>query len=286
MSPSAFEAAPLRYVHDALTGEFVSLGVVLVCPEREYLGSRFLTSFKRVKAVFPDMDRVQVNRVCGALLDALEDERRRSFGELALNGQVTLASLLERLVPPNDGALQFPSMPATGITTDPERTLNELFERYTARHRDAPARVTRGDEDVWRPMATELRARGLLRRLQSTVLKGDHRVELPLRHAWKNGQWNAVQPVSLDLADPREIRDRAMLVAERVRAVRPHQQGVSLSLLVGRPSGARPKAVREAANDAMDIFEEKVADEATLVPETASSQLVAKIVADLEAHAG
>ena len=284
MNPSAFEAAPLRYIHDALTGEFVSLGVVLLCPERKYLGGRFLTSFKRVKAIFPDMDRVQVNRICRALSDALYDEQLRSVDQVSMEGELCLASVLGRLVPPNDGALQFPSTPATGITVDPERTLNELFERYTARHRDAPARVTRGDDDVWAPVAAELRQMGLLRRLQSKVLKGDHRIELPLRHAWQNGTWNAVHPVSFDLAEPREIRDRAMLLAERVRVVKPLGQGWKLSLLLGSPSSERPKAVREAANDAVDILKEKVFGEAELVPETKSGRLVEKIAADLAAH--
>jgi hypothetical protein len=284
MNPSAFEAAPLRYVHDAVTGEFVSLGVVLLCPERRYLGSRFLTSLRRVKAIFPDMDWLQVRRICEGLSDALADARQLSFTQLPLDGATSLAALLGRLAPPNDGALQFPSVLATGITVNPERTLNELFERYTARHRDAPARVTRADDDVWAPVATQLRELGLLRRLQFTVLKGDHRIELQLKHAWQNGSWNAVHPVSLDLAEPREIRDRAMLLAERVRVVRPLGQGLKLSLLVGEPSNERPRGVREAATDAMDILTEKVVNEAELVLESQSRRLVEKIAADLSAH--
>ena len=285
MMHSAFEAAPLRYVHDVLTGEFVSLGVVVLCPDRAYLGCRFLTSFRRVRAVFPDMDRVQVNRVCNNLSDALAEEGRRMFSELPFEQNTqSLSQLLARLLPPNDAALQFPPTIASGITSDPERTLSELFERYAARHRDAPARLTRGDEDVWRPLAASLKEKNLLGRLQEFVLKGDHHYELPLRHAWRNGNWNAIQPISLDLSDPREIRDRAVWWSGRLSAVEFAKQDLKLRLLMGLPGSERPRGVRDAANDAMDILKDRVSREAEIVPETQGPDLVARIVSDLAEH--
>jgi hypothetical protein len=74
---------------------------------------------------------------------------------------VAAESRLERSARPDDASLQH-SSPLSGITTDPERTLDELFARYVTERAATPDREPRRDHEVWREMMSVLRQHGVL----------------------------------------------------------------------------------------------------------------------------
>lgn len=80
-----FQAVAVRYVHDVLTGEFLNIGVVLLCPERGFAGARFLTQWSRVSAAFPNAELPLLRRIAVEIESACaqahpEREPRRGGG--------------------------------------------------------------------------------------------------------------------------------------------------------------------------------------------------------------
>lgn len=123
------------------------------------------------------------------------------------------------VIPPDDAAIQL-SPGIRGITADPDRTLTELHERYAERYiPEESHRLARSDGQVWQAFAQRLALRAdLLHRIVPYTLRsrrpGGYQYEF--ENAWKNGKWNVAQPVSLDLVDPRAIREKATQWTGRV----------------------------------------------------------------------
>jgi hypothetical protein len=278
------QAAGLRYVHDVLTGDFVTIGVVLLCPDQQFLGSRITNDFRRAKGAFPELDAVHLRRVCVTIQEACERLRERAFDELPLDGGGDqLSAVVAQLVPREDAALQF-SPTISGITSDPQRTLAELFERFVGREPDKRERLARSGEDVWKAFAARIEDQDLLKQLQTHLVRTD-RFEWEFRHAWKNGVWNAVQPVSLDIPEPHDIRDKAAKWLGRISALRPRtaNEEVHVSILVGMPAATAKAELHHAAHDGLDILRE-VRSEAQIVTESEAESLARKIALDLARH--
>ena len=62
-----FQAVAVRYVHDVLTGEFLNIGVVLLCPAAPFAGARFISQWSRVTATFPNAELPHVRRLAAAI---------------------------------------------------------------------------------------------------------------------------------------------------------------------------------------------------------------------------
>lgn len=279
MTLTTCEAASLRYVHDVLTGDFVTIGLVLYCPDRRFVGARTTSTFERVKGAFPTADQVHLRRIGIAVQEVCEEWYRRENEELPLARSRDLASLLPALIPIEDAALQFSPI-MSGVTADPERTLNELFERYVGQREERPERVTRNEHEIWRAFAKRLADPTLLKKLHPRVVKVRH-YEWEFRHSWKNGAWHAVQELSFDMLDARDIKEKAVQWSGRLQTLRPRDQDVHVKMLVAVPPKSRPRQLRAAAQDGMAILLEGVAEHAEVVPEDQSDRLARQIIDDL-----
>jgi hypothetical protein len=112
----------LRIVPHVQTGAFANIGVVVHARTAEFLGMRALSGVDSLRALAPDVDVDLLVRY----LDCYEgicrgDERA---------GPIALLSRSERfhwISAPRSDVLQ-PSPVHEGISTDPERALDELFQ--------------------------------------------------------------------------------------------------------------------------------------------------------------
>jgi DUF3037 family protein len=119
---SAFQYAILRVVPSVERGERLNAGVVVHCPQRRFLGARLHLDAARLAALAPGLDPDDVRPHLDALaavaagdpgagpLAALPPSER--FGWLAAPGSTVIQ----------------PSAIHTGLTDDPQRTLEHLFE--------------------------------------------------------------------------------------------------------------------------------------------------------------
>ncbi len=119
----AYDYAVIRVVPRVERGEFVNVGVILSCPEHDFLEARIELDDARIRALAPDvdMDAIRRNlavfpRVCAGGDDA---------GPI---GALPARQRFHWLVAPRSTVIQV-SPVHTGRTTDPHETLEHLMSR-------------------------------------------------------------------------------------------------------------------------------------------------------------
>ncbi len=122
------------------TGEFVNVGVVLVCPETGYFDYRFATGdCRRVTRFFPELEvdvfQAGLSGLLAELARVTAREQEEHLRQPALR-EGTPASLtrFRELVRPREALFHF-SEARTVMATDPRAKLQELFDRYIQRPR-------------------------------------------------------------------------------------------------------------------------------------------------------
>lgn len=276
------QAVAVRYVHDVLTGEFLNVGVVLLCPERSFVGARFLSQWSRVTAAFPGADLAHLRRTAARIIAVIDAERERVQLPYLLGHDIV--QFMANVLPPIDGSLQLsPTM--RGSTDDPERTLRELYRRYVETYvTDDTERAPRSDEDVWRAFMLKHAARlkaleGFQRFALRAPKSANFRVEFDM--GWKNGTMNLAQPLSFDLIETQAIYDKTSRWTGRVLTLRPSEQNAHIAFLVGMPPSSASDSIRDAAFDALGLLSENVGVEAEVFTEDRADDLMTKIEHDL-----
>ncbi len=124
-----FAYALLRVVPQIERGERLNVGVVVYCRQRDFLDLRTELDERRLTALAPELDLADVRA-------SLESLRAIVCGEQA-GGALAALPPSERfgwLVAPASTILQ-PSEVHTGLTQDPQSTLDRLFEALVATSR-------------------------------------------------------------------------------------------------------------------------------------------------------
>ena len=147
MTKMRAQYAVIRYIPDMLREEFINVGVLLVCPAADYQAVRSIPSFgtdSKVKALEGGDGRF-VRHAVGKLKNAIEERRLKRFiGEDAAPEGLLTFSGLAALRASYHNNIQL-SEPRPTITTQPEQTLEELFQQFVT----APDRM-RKEERVTR----------------------------------------------------------------------------------------------------------------------------------------
>jgi len=236
----SYSAALLRYVHDVTAGEFVNVGVVVFSPEVKYLGCLCTQRYGRASQLFGD-GRVSGTHLKGVLRwvqSRIDELGSRLAGELDLGQKPqALTDALASVLPRDDSSLQW-SQEMGGLTANPERTLEELYSRFIERYEQAPVRKGREDEDVWRPFKAALQTERVLGYLKPHLIQGRD-YEYNFSHAWRNGQWNVYEPISLDLLDAESIKEKAVRWLGRAQSLSDAEEKFKLHALLGAPSDDR-----------------------------------------------
>lgn len=137
----ACDYAIARFLPYAETGEFVNVGVALMCAEAGYFDFRLTSNRQRVTEFFRDLDgaiyTAGLSYFCEelvALRDALRLQRKnRADG--AFEKDYALAVFRE-LVRPRESLFRF-SPARTALMDDPAEYLSELFDCYVDRQAQA-----------------------------------------------------------------------------------------------------------------------------------------------------
>ena len=177
-----------------------------------------------------------------------------------------MGELLRSIVPFDDSALQFAHL-GGGISHNPDETLRTLFARYVERPKEPSPPRGRTDKSVWNAFRPFLEHRDILGHLRH------HRVDAPgisheFSHAWKNGQWRCLEPVSFDFADPRKIEDKAIRWLGRATGLAESHEPFILFYLLGAPENPD---LRGAFNDAVLLLNETPVEHRVVIEEEAES---------------
>jgi hypothetical protein len=121
-----FSYAIIRIVPRIERGERFNAAVVLFCRQRDFLAVRAGLDERRLHALAPELNAADLRSHLDALVQVAGGDAR--------GGPVAALPASERfgwLVAPSSTMLQ-PSAVHTGLSEDPERTLDELFEELVA----------------------------------------------------------------------------------------------------------------------------------------------------------
>jgi hypothetical protein len=118
----AFQYTILRVVPRIERGERINVGVVVFCPQRRFIGARIALDAARLAALDPTVEPAAVEPHLEAIAAVVS-------GDQAGGGPLAALPPSERfgwVAAQSSTAIQ-PSAVHTGLTDDPERTLEHLF---------------------------------------------------------------------------------------------------------------------------------------------------------------
>lgn len=243
-----FQFAVLRYIHDAFTGEFLNVGLAFYCQDPAFFRVRLLQKYRRITNAFPQADGEFYRRYITSLqskFNALAEKvnSQQSTFEPWPPGRVE--ELLLQVLPPDDSSIQF-SEAQGGMTKDLEATFEDIYRRLIEAHLPLDEHESRNEAEVWNVYREPLRNQNVIRLLLPHVIhtkKGDFEFD----HAWKNGHWNAMQPLSFDLVQPKSIRNKALQYFGTNVVLRESKAINTLYYLLGAPRRDDKDVLKEYA---------------------------------------
>ncbi|MEN8693425.1 MAG: DUF3037 domain-containing protein [Akkermansiaceae bacterium] len=270
-----YEFITLRYRHDALTAEFVVVGVALRCGD-SFVGGRFCSRLTRLKNFFSDISTGNHR--------ALTEFLQRRFHRLSVDldsfhshAGKSLTEIAHSFLPEDDGAYQW-SEERRGFTDDPEAELERLYSRLVEYYQHHRGPVRKKDDDVWRTFRESLDTYQITARLYPKELaSADYSYTFP--HTWRNGVENILQPLSFDYANPSKAVEKGTDWLGRGVALadaEPHK----FYFLIGEPEGAAQKTATEKALNLLN----KIPTEIEIVREHERDSFAFSIASEIKKH--
>ena len=269
----------LRYVHDTMTNEFVNVGVALHAPDVGYLNAICRTTYRRVSAAFPGLKGEHFRVVMRHIQARFEQMGERLPTTSNSSSDQTLLDIARGVLPADDSSFQWGPV-GVGLAADPSQKLESLFNRMVMRYDEQPpTRVRRTDDDVWRNFKRDLEQRRLLRFFEpKTIAVQDD--EVRFEHAWKNGVWHCVEPVSFDMAAAETIKDKAHKLLGQIASVHETPDHFRLYMLVARPDD---DALMPAYASALSILQ-KMPCHKEIIQEDDHASLADRLASEIESH--
>jgi DUF3037 family protein len=232
----SYRFSVLRFVYDAVTEEFVNVGVVVYCPEKGYLKACCSSNYGRISKLFHRIDGAKFRQTVRFVQDQIGLLGREISAGQLFEGKYSLDQLLSRILPIDDSSLRF-SRGGAGLSDDLESTLTVLFNRYVDSYGHS-GEVRRDDEEVWRSFRDPFERHHVAARLiPKRIVAKDYDYEF--QHTWKNGLWNLYEPVSFDLLDGGSMSEKANRWVGRATSLVDGSEPFKLFLLLGRPQDSR-----------------------------------------------
>ena len=198
---------------------------------------------------------------------------------MPLDGRpASVTDVAHAVLPPDDSSLQW-SPPGSGLSENLSQTLEGLFDRMVTRYDERPQQERRSDEEVWRKYRRSLESRQVLKHLQpKKITVQDDEVEF--QHAWKNGVWHCLEPVSFDLSSADSIREKAHRWLGQLLSVKDAKEHFKVYLLLGEP---QQPALRSAFDKAVSILRRLPVD-SEVVREERAGEFSEQFAREIEAH--
>ncbi|WP_165072766.1 DUF3037 domain-containing protein [Paludisphaera rhizosphaerae] len=229
MSPSRGYYSLIQYCPDLGRLEAVNVGVLLFCPDREFLKARMSRDNSRVRQFFGatayDADRL--NSFKRGVVDRLEVER----------GDIRSLADLEGFIARRANAIQI-TPPRPIKVTDPEEDLAALY-RELVDGRAAGERV----RNMKTYLADKFRGAGLEDKIERDVV-----VQVPIfscklkiPYGYQNGRFNLIRPARFQSDDPKGATTSASRYAVEGRSIyeTPDPRRGELSLVIVGDFGTR-----------------------------------------------
>ncbi len=221
MKKYACQYAIARFLPYVETGEFANVGIVMVCPEKNYFDFRLLgNKTKRITAFFEEL---QVNVYRKAQGDFLNELKRI---QNYINDNQTnfttppnlLNNLFAELVRPREVMIYFDAIRPV-LTDDPVLKLEELFSFYVERSFSTPVYQ---EALIEKNIRSVLKNADLLKKYKKETLgnKDAYRATFPFVYFENDLAKRVIKPLNLSQDDPAAIYDHGWAWLGKIRKLR------------------------------------------------------------------
>ena len=281
-----FQFKVLRYIHDSFTGEFLNIGLAMLASDQSYFKISLLQKYSRITGTFPTASGEHYYKYIGNLqkkFDSVIDVFNSKQINFSEHLPTTLDGILALVLPPDDSAIQF-GPTQFGMDTDLDTVFGDLYYRLVETHISSEARLSRNEQEVWHMYSAPLRRQKVISSLRPTIIK-THTDDIELDHAWKNGHWKALQPISFDLLNSASIKNKARLWLGTSMLLSESTEISKIYYLLGRPR-RDDRALKIAYDRAKDTLAFQDMNKIEIIEEDAiedfGQEIADQIRADIE----
>lgn len=275
-----FEYQLLRYSPDAVSGEFVNVGVLVFDAEGKKLAGRFLDRIARVSQFFPAINGRYLSKVLRHISSDVERIAAQFNTELDVFPFAGVEQVSKDILAKDDSSLFFTET-LKGLDISIEAILDNLYDRSVASHIQEDDRKLTSDKDVWTKVYKKhFEKKKILGRLKH------HKVQTAMDtfefdHSWKNGHWNCFEPLNFDLRNSRSIKDKAYKWKAKLNELNHANEELHVYMLSALP---KDKQLQEFIKQMIgSVNNEKVKVE--LIERSEAKALADKIAVEIEEHA-
>ena len=277
-----FEYVVLRYFSDLRTQEFLNVGLALYSKRHHYFRAKLISRYSRITDTFPGADGEFYRRYSMHLqsrLNAIQTQITKDQLELIDERPTGVEQLVSTVLPRDESSIRIGEV-VPGVASELDIVFGELYERLVARYLKQPDRVSRSDRQIWEKYQRLLTKFDIADRLQRHVIETPVEV-YEFEHAWKNGKWNVLQPISFDLVHPGSIRKKAREWLGTAVILDRSPELSKLYMLLGAPKSGKGD-VEKAYGDARTILTEKANGTFRLVEEDEADDFVRELKPEIE----
>ena len=258
----------VRFVPDAFRGEGVNLGVLLLCPSRQFFSWRITKNHRRALRFFQgEADAARLLTLGRGLAKRLKEMQRERFDP----------ERLREFVRRHQDMLQLTEVRSCAVG-DPEQDLTRLFSRLVREEEVRDAARAMNATQV-RVFATEkFEHAGVLDRLKRDVEFEAHYRTTPYHFTFgyqNGGPFKLIHTTSFAHKEPLDACDRAIITIGEIEDVKAHARGKRLDFEV---VGAFDPEQQNVHNAISTVFRDK---KITLWEPDTIDPLVERVKADL-----
>lgn len=280
----SYSFCALRYCHDPSVGESVNVGVLFYSPDAGFVRFFYDHHTAALSSLFRGFDRdeflkflLRFESAVERFQSSLAQARDGMFG--IDNAPAHAGDLARWLVPDNGLSFQFGQVRA-GISGDLLAASRLAFERQVTAQRPIPKGTKRRDDEaVWGTFYSPLRSYGITKVLMPYVAPTPDG-EIPFKHAFKNENWHAIEPISFDYASASSIRDQALLWFAYGDALSETKEFSRLYLLLGAPTDPQQRADYARAKSRLA----KMAIRPQLIEENEAEDFASDLASEMRKH--
>jgi hypothetical protein len=211
-----------RFLPYAETGEFVNVGVALMCPEAGFFDFQLAHKRQRVTGFFKELDKGIYSaglKYFKEELMSLQDALRLQYGKFAgtVYDKDYALGVFRELVKPRESIFRF-SAARTALADDPGALLRNLYADYI----DRQFATKEHHETVMAHRLRKLFSQYNLAHLYKAQPVGDDRysVAIPLVHSQDGKVLKAIKPLDLNRDTPTKVYDHGDVWIARVKRLR------------------------------------------------------------------
>lgn len=239
----------LRYVHNVVLGEFMNVGLVMYAPDSGKMLAKANPKLGRIKGAFPDLDSKSYRSTIHSIAQGMKCIEQEMSAATKGHECKTALDCARLVLPVDDSALQW-SHVGYGLTPSIDKEFSTLFDHLVTRYDRLDQRHI-NENDIWRKFTSAIRQQKVEVCFKPIQIAGNAD-KVKFRHAWKNGCWQAYEPLSFDLS-AEGIKDKARRWLGQLTAVKDGaKEDVHVHFIVGPP---KTKNLIRAYENALEILD-------------------------------